>query len=50
MPELRAIDAKRIHEPWTIDVGGRPLDYPDPIVDHGDERREALRRLDVLRR
>jgi deoxyribodipyrimidine photo-lyase len=48
LPELRQVDAKSIHEPWTLD-GGPPGGYPSPIVDHGHERREALRRLKMLR-
>ncbi len=48
VPELRQVDAKSIHEPWTLD-GGLPPGYPAPIVDHGRERQESLRRLEVLR-
>ena len=29
--------------------GGRPTDYPEPIVDHAAERTEALRRYGLLR-
>ncbi len=46
--ELRQVDAKSIHEPWTLD-GGPPLGYPAPIVDHGRERQESLHRLEMLR-
>jgi deoxyribodipyrimidine photo-lyase len=41
--ELRAIEGAAVHEPWTA-----PLlapDYPQRIVDHHEERDEALRRL-----
>ena len=48
VPELRLVDARSIHEPWTLD-GGPPGGYPSPIVDHGLERRESLRRLEMLR-
>ena len=48
VPELRHVDARRIHEPWTLD-GGPPPGYPAPIVDHDHERRESLRRLEALR-
>jgi len=48
VPELRQVDQKSIHEPWTL-PGGPPNGYPAPIVDHGPERRESLRRLKILR-
>ena len=48
VPELRHVDAKSIHQPWAL-PGGPPGGYPAPIVDHGDERRESLRRLEMLR-
>lgn len=47
VPELRHVDARSIHEPWTLD-GGPSSGYPAPIVDHDIERREALRRLKML--
>lgn len=47
VPELRQVDATSIHEPWTLD-GGPPPGYPTPIVDHAQERRESLRRLEML--
>jgi deoxyribodipyrimidine photo-lyase len=47
VPELRPVDEKSIHEPWTLD-GGPPGGYPSPIVDHRHERRESLRRLKML--
>ena len=48
VPELQQVGARSIHEPWSLD-GGPPRGYPAPIVDHADERREALRRLQMLR-
>lgn len=48
VPELRDLDADSIHEPWKL-AGGPPHGYPVPIVDHRDERREALSRLKELR-
>jgi deoxyribodipyrimidine photo-lyase len=48
VPELRHVAGRAIHEPWTLD-GGPPCGYPSPIVDHGLERRESLRRLEMLR-
>jgi deoxyribodipyrimidine photo-lyase len=49
VPELRQVDGRSIHEPWTL-PGGPPCGYPAPIVDHDHERRESLRRLEMLRR
>ncbi|MEO8556783.1 MAG: FAD-binding domain-containing protein, partial [Actinomycetota bacterium] len=49
VPELRHVHEKSIHEPWTLD-GGPPRGYPAPIVDHGQERRESLRRLELIRK
>jgi len=49
VPELRQVDEESVHEPWTL-PGGPPRGYPAPIVDHSHERRESLRRLEMLRR
>jgi deoxyribodipyrimidine photo-lyase len=46
--ELGDTEAPHVHEPWTID-GGPPNGYPMPLVDHAEERREALRRYDAIR-
>ncbi|MCZ4556198.1 deoxyribodipyrimidine photo-lyase [Rhodococcus maanshanensis] len=46
VPELRGIAGARVH---TL-ADGRPHGYPDPIVDHGIERREALARYGELKR
>jgi deoxyribodipyrimidine photo-lyase len=46
--ELGDTEAPDVHEPWTID-GGPPNGYPMPLVDHAEERREALRRYDAVR-
>jgi deoxyribodipyrimidine photo-lyase len=49
VPELRAVPADRIHEPWTMSaeeqeaadcVIGR--DYPAPVIDHAVARERAL--------
>ena len=42
VPELAALDARAIHEPWTCERP--PRGYPERIVDHAAERREALDR------
>ncbi|HKY14744.1 MAG TPA: deoxyribodipyrimidine photo-lyase [Microthrixaceae bacterium] len=47
LPELRAVPAPAIHEPWTL-TGGPPAGYSMPIVDHATERREALVRYGEL--
>ena len=46
VPELAGLDGKKAHEPWKH---GGAEGYPDPIVDHKDERAEALRRYDAAR-
>ena len=45
MPELRDVPAKHVHEP-AASPDGVPDGYPEPIVDHKEERVEAL---DALR-
>lgn len=49
VPELRHLTGKSAHEPWKSD-GGYARDYPQRIVDHADERTEALARYDAVRR
>ncbi len=49
VPELADVGTASIHEPWTLD-GGPPHGYPPPIVDHAQERRESLRRLQEMQR
>jgi len=48
VPELRDVPAPDIHEPWTS-LQGSATAYPAPIVDHADEREEALRRYEATR-
>ncbi|MDO9377708.1 MAG: deoxyribodipyrimidine photo-lyase [Nocardioidaceae bacterium] len=48
VPELADVDAKRIHEPWTLD-GGPPNGYPAPLVDHKEERVESLARYQAIK-
>ncbi|GAA5115584.1 deoxyribodipyrimidine photo-lyase [Alloalcanivorax gelatiniphagus] len=48
VPELRHLPGKAAHEPWKSDVGYEH-DYPVRIVDHADERREALERYQAAR-
>ena len=48
VPELRGVVGKAVHEPWKL-PGGIPHGYPEPIVDHADERQETLRRYAAAR-
>ena len=46
--ELADVDTAYIHEPSTR-PGGLPDGYPPPLVDHAEERREALARLERMK-
>jgi deoxyribodipyrimidine photo-lyase len=46
--ELADVDTAYIHEPST-QPGGLPEGYPPPLVDHAEERREALARLERMK-
>ncbi len=48
VPEIAHLGPKHIHEPWA-DPSGAPAAYPAPIVDHGEERADALARYDELK-
>ena len=48
IPELRGVPGALVHEPWKLPAGP-PAGYPTPIVDHGEERAEALRRYGQAR-
>ena len=48
VPELRGLDPKHVHEPWTA-PGGVPAGYPEPIVDHAHERLVSLDRYNRVR-
>ncbi|MFY0409296.1 cryptochrome/photolyase family protein [Solicola sp. PLA-1-18] len=48
VPELADVDAKKIHEPWTLD-DGPPNGYPPPLVDHKEERVESLERYQAIK-
>jgi deoxyribodipyrimidine photo-lyase len=47
VPELAGIAGAAVHEPWLL-PGALP-GYPDPIVDHGEERAESLARYQEVR-
>ena len=49
VPELTAVPDRFVHRPWAA-PGGPPAGYPPPIVDHAEERAEALRRYEESRR
>ncbi len=49
VPELADVDDRHVHEPWTRPEGV-PAGYPEPIVDHATERRDALARYERIRR
>ncbi|WP_369131685.1 deoxyribodipyrimidine photo-lyase [Modestobacter sp. I12A-02662] len=48
VPELRDLDPRYVHEPWTAPTGV-PAGYPEPIVDHAAERQVALDRYHRVR-
>jgi deoxyribodipyrimidine photo-lyase len=47
VPELARVDPAKVHTPWELDE--LPAGYVAPIVDHAEERREALRRYEAIR-
>ncbi|MFS3130026.1 cryptochrome/photolyase family protein [Nocardioides sp. Bht2] len=48
VPELAHLTGKAAHEPWRHD-DGYAHGYPEQIVDHDEERREALARYEQAR-
>jgi deoxyribodipyrimidine photo-lyase len=48
IPELRGIDGRAVHRP-SERPDGPPAGYPHPIVDHAEERAEALRRYAAVK-
>jgi deoxyribodipyrimidine photo-lyase len=48
VPELAHVSGRRAHEPWTV-ADGYDHGYPRPVLDHAEERAEALRRYDATR-
>ena len=49
VPELAHIDGPKIHEPWEL-IDGYVGGYPVRIVDHSEERDEALARLAEIKK
>ena len=48
VPELAHLAGVAAHEPWKV-LDGYAHGYPEPIVDHAEERDEALRRYAEIR-
>ncbi|HEX4903185.1 MAG TPA: deoxyribodipyrimidine photo-lyase [Acidimicrobiales bacterium] len=48
VPELADVPASHVHEPHLA-PDGVPEGYPEPIVDHREERAESLRRYEATR-
>ena len=48
VPELREVRGAAVHRPWDL-PDSPPAGYPRPIVDHAEERREALTRFEHVR-
>ena len=48
VPELAHVDGDDVHAPWES-RRGIPLGYHPPMVDHPEERAEALRRYQLVR-
>jgi deoxyribodipyrimidine photo-lyase len=46
LPQLGGLSRKEIHAPWGI----RGLDYPQPIVQHDEARKQTLARYEVVKR
>ena len=46
VPELAHLAGPAAHAPWDHDEG-HAHGYPEPVVDHAEERREALARYDA---
>ncbi|MGZ6804061.1 MAG: cryptochrome/photolyase family protein [Nocardioidaceae bacterium] len=49
VPELADVPTRHVHAPWES-PDGVPAGYPDPIVDHKEERAEALARYERIKR
>ena len=48
VPELAGVSDAHVHQPWSAPAGA-PSGYPTPIVDHAEERQEALARYAEMR-
>lgn len=48
VPELAHVPGKAVHQPWKLSRG-EAGDYPAPMVDHAEERQEALAAYDLVK-
>jgi deoxyribodipyrimidine photo-lyase len=48
VPELREVSGKAVHQPSKL-PGGVPTGYPEPMVDHAAERKDALARYEAVK-
>ncbi|MCU0300629.1 MAG: DNA photolyase family protein [Candidatus Nanopelagicales bacterium] len=48
VPELNHLAGAAAHEPWKV-LDGYAHGYPEPVVDHAEERAEALRRYAAIK-
>jgi deoxyribodipyrimidine photo-lyase len=49
VPELADLETRYVHNP-SEHPDGLPDGYPAPLVDHAEERREALARLERMKK
>jgi deoxyribodipyrimidine photo-lyase len=48
VPELRDVEGRAAHQPWKLS-DGVPKGYPEPMVDHAEERKDALARYEAVK-
>lgn len=48
VPELAHVQGKQVHQPWRL-PRDEVADYPEPIVDHAEERQEALAGYELVK-
>jgi deoxyribodipyrimidine photo-lyase len=48
VPELAHVPGRKVHQPWRAE-GAYEAGYPEPVVDHTEERADALRRYGAAR-
>jgi len=45
-PEIAALEGGDLYEPWTVEA---ELNYPEPLVDHGEARKIALAAFETIK-